>query len=113
MPTSSSGSTAPAKGGRQPARPAGGQPEHQQEVRAGWARALAGQEITVVEEFGDPSLARPYYAISFRTLKDAQGNRIGAYQFVTDVSDRLRAEAQLTEAQAALRQSQKMEAMGS
>lgn len=88
------------------------QPEHQREVRDGWARALGGQEITVVEDFGDRNRARPYYAISFRSLRDSKGGLFGAYQFVTDVSDRLRAEAQLIEAQEALRQSQKMEAMG-
>jgi PAS domain S-box-containing protein len=88
------------------------QPEHQEEVRAGWARALAGQEITVVEDFGDPARDRPYYAISFRNLWNEAGERIGAYQFVTDVTERLKAEAQLVETQEALRQSQKMEAMG-
>jgi PAS domain S-box-containing protein len=88
------------------------QPEHQEEVRAGWARALAGQEITVVEDFGDPARDRPYYAISFRSLLNEAGERIGAYQFVTDVTERLKAEAQLIETQEALRQSQKMEAMG-
>jgi PAS domain S-box-containing protein len=88
------------------------QPQHQDEVRVGWARALAGQEITVVEDFGDPALDRPYYAISFRNLLNDAGERIGAYQFVTDVTERLKAEAQLIETQEALRQSQKMEAMG-
>ncbi|MBA3578037.1 MAG: PAS domain S-box protein, partial [Sphingomonas sp.] len=88
------------------------QPEHQEEVRAGWARALAGQEITVVEDFGDPSRDRPYYAIRFRSLLNEAGERIGAYQFVTDVTERLKAQAQLVETQEALRQSQKMEAMG-
>jgi PAS domain S-box-containing protein len=88
------------------------QPSHQEEVRAGWARALAGQEITVVEDFGNPDRDRPYYAISFRTLRNEHGERIGAYQFVTDVSERLKAEAKLIETQEALRQSQKMEAMG-
>lgn len=88
------------------------QPEHYEEVRAGWARALAGQEITVVEDFGDPARDRPYYAITFRNLLNEAGERIGAYQFVTDVTERLRAEAQLIETQEALRQSQKMEAMG-
>jgi PAS domain S-box-containing protein len=88
------------------------QPEHREEVRAGWARALAGNEITVVEDFGDPERDRPYYAISFRNLCNDAGERIGAYQFVTDVTERLKAEAQLVETQEALRQSQKMEAMG-
>jgi signal transduction histidine kinase len=55
---------------------------------------------------------RPYYAISFRNLFNDAGERIGAYQFVTDVTERLKAEAELIETQEALRQSQKMEAMG-
>jgi PAS domain S-box-containing protein len=87
-------------------------PEHQEEVRAGWARPLSGQEITVVEEFGDAGRDRPHYAISFRNLLNDAGERIGAYQFVTDVTERLKAEAELIETQEALRQSQKMEAMG-
>ncbi len=88
------------------------QPECQEEVRAAWTRALDGNEITVVEDFGDPARDRPYYAISFRNLFDDAGERIGAYQFVTDVTERLKAEAQLVETQEALRQSQKMESMG-
>lgn len=38
---------------------------------------------------------------------------IGAFHLATDISDRLRAEAELANAREALRQSQKMEAMGS
>jgi signal transduction histidine kinase/CheY-like chemotaxis protein len=52
-------------------------------------------------------------AAAHRTLRNRAGERIGAYQFVTDVTDRLRKQAQLAEAQEALRQTQKMEAMGS
>ncbi len=88
------------------------QPIHQDEVRFGWARALGGQEMTVIEQFGEVGPDQPYYSISFRTLRDGAGQRIGAYQFVTDVTERLRAEARLLEAQEALRQSQKMEAIG-
>jgi PAS domain S-box-containing protein len=88
------------------------QPQHQEEVRAGWTRPLSGQEITVIEDYGDPGRDRPYYAITFRNLLNDAGERIGAYQFVTDVTERLKAEAELIETQEALRQSQKMEAMG-
>ncbi len=55
---------------------------------------------------------RPYYEIKFRPLHDETGRQVGTYQFVTDVTERLRQEAQLIEAQIALRQSQKMEAIG-
>ncbi len=88
------------------------QPEHQAQVRAGWGRGLAGEEITVVEEYGDPGRARAAYQISFRTLRDATGARTGCYQFVMDVTDRLRSQAELAQAQEALRQSQKLEAVG-
>ena len=37
------------------------QPEHQAQVRASWARGLAGEERTIVEDFGDPARVRPYY----------------------------------------------------
>lgn len=88
------------------------QPEHQAQVRAGWGRGLAGEELTFVQEFGDADRARAAYEISFRTLRDAAGNRTGCYQFVMDVSERLRGQAELAEAQEALRQSQKLEAVG-
>ena len=88
------------------------QPGHQAEVRAGWERGLAAEELTFVEEYGDAARIRPFYEISFRALRNDAGKRIGTYQFVTDVTERLREQAQLAEAQEALRQSQKLEAMG-
>jgi PAS domain S-box-containing protein len=88
-------------------------PEHREQVRLSWGRGLDGEEFTFIEPFGDPGRVRPYYEITFRTLRNRAGERIGAYQFVTDVTDRLRKQAQLAEAQEALRQTQKMEAMGS
>ena len=88
------------------------QPEHQTQVRIGWARGLAGEEFTIVEDYGDPDRVRPYYEVKFRTLRDDQGKRVGCYQFVTDVTGRLREQAELAEAQDKLRQSHKMEAVG-
>ena len=88
------------------------QPVHQAQVLAGWGRGLAGDEGTIVEDYGDAQRHRPYYEISFRALRDAAGERIGAYQFVTDVTARMQAETELRDAQEALRQAQKMEAVG-
>ena len=88
------------------------QPEHQAQVRAGWARGLAGEEFTTVEDYGDPDRVRPSYEVKFRTLRDDQGQRVGCYQFVTDVTVRLQEQAELADAQDKLRQSQKMEAVG-
>ncbi len=88
------------------------QPEHRAQVRASWGRGLAGEEVTLVEAYGDPGRVRPVYEIKFRTLRDDSGRRVGCYQFVTDVSERVREQARLAEAEDAMRQSQKMEAVG-
>ena len=89
-----------------------GKPEHQAAVRAVWSRALAGEEFVQTDEFGDPVLDRRYYEMRFRCLRDVQGRIIGAYQFVSDVTERLREQHRLREAEAALAQAQKMEAVG-
>ena len=78
------------------------QPEHQTAVRSGWAPALAGEEFTFTDAFGDSQRARPHYEIKFNTLRDDNGERIGAYQFTYDVTDRLRAQAVMEANQARL-----------
>ena len=78
------------------------QPKHQAAVRAGWAPALAGKEFTLTEAFGDPQRARRFYEIKFNTLRDENGERIGAYQFVYDVTERLHAQAKMEANQARL-----------
>ena len=88
------------------------QPDHHRAVQAVWSRALSGEEFTAIDEFGDPSRARRAYEMRFNTLRDRQGHRIGAYQFVYDVTERLRDQERLRKAEAALRQAQKMESLG-
>jgi PAS domain S-box-containing protein len=88
------------------------QPEQQATARAAWARAVAGEEHTIIETRGDPSRARSDYEIKLRTLTNDAGERIGAFQFVTDVTQRLKDQRALAQAQEALVQAQKLEAMG-
>jgi signal transduction histidine kinase len=88
------------------------QPESQAAVQAMWSRALAGEEFTAVAEFGDPGRDRRHYEMRFNALRDKDGRQIGAYQFVHDVSERLREQDRLRDAEEALRQAQKMEAVG-
>jgi PAS domain S-box-containing protein len=87
-------------------------PQHQADVKAVWSRALAGEEFTLVQEFGDPARDRRIYEMKFNTLRDRSGEAIGAFQFVNDVSDRIRDQARLIEAERQLRQAQKIEAIG-
>ncbi len=60
-----------------------------------WERALAGEEFTVIQEFGDSALQRNNYEITYSSIRDEKGQRIGASQIVKDVSDRIRAELEL------------------
>ncbi len=59
-----------------------------------------------------PDLAKPYWEVTYSPLRDDAGNIIGAFHYAKDISERLRAEAELASIEDALRQSQKMEAMG-
>jgi signal transduction histidine kinase/CheY-like chemotaxis protein len=87
-------------------------PEQRAAVQALWQRALSGETFVATGEFGNPERDRRHYEIRFRPLHDAQGQRIGAYQFVYDVTDRLRDQARLAEAEASLHQAQKLETIG-
>jgi PAS domain S-box-containing protein len=87
-------------------------PEHQAQVRQIWTRAFQGEDIIVTDEFGDDAHEKSAYEARFSALRDREGRPVGAWHTAYDISDRLRAQAELAEAQEALRQSQKMEAMG-
>jgi PAS domain S-box-containing protein len=88
------------------------QPDHQRDVKSVWTRALSGEEFTSTEEFGDPARDRRVYEMRFNTLRNRDGRRIGAYQFVYDVTERMRDQERLRKAEAVLRQTQKMESLG-
>lgn len=85
-------------------------PEEQARIRAVWTRALAGEEFTEVSEHG--AVERRAYEMKFNTLRDHEGRQIGAYQFVYDVTERLRDQKKLRAAEEALLQAQKMESIG-
>jgi len=88
------------------------QPEHQEAVKAVWSRALRGEEFVEIGEFGDPARDRRFYEMRYNTLRASNGVRVGAYQFVYDVTERVADQERLRKAEQALRQSQKLEAMG-
>jgi PAS domain S-box-containing protein len=87
-------------------------PEELGSALALWKRALAGEEFTITSEFGDPAREQPCYEVRFNTLRNRAGQVIGAFLYGVDVSERMRTQARLVEAEEALRQSQKMDAMG-
>ena len=85
-------------------------PDQRRAVKEAWGRALAGDPYTAVQEFGE--LDRRFYEMKFNILRDRQGEQIGAFQFVYDVTDRLKNERRLAQTEEALRQAQKTEALG-
>jgi len=87
-------------------------PEHLAAAKAIWERALGGETFTNIEEFGDPKFARRVFEMKFEALRATDGTRIGAFLTGRDITDRLEEQARLAQAEQALRQAQKMEAMG-
>ncbi|MET0364181.1 MAG: MHYT domain-containing protein, partial [Sphingobium sp.] len=87
-------------------------PEHQHLIHTQWKRALRGETFVIVDEFGDVAYEQAHYEVHFHPMRDASGAITGAFLTAYDVSERVRAQRDLEMAQEALRQSQKMEAMG-
>ncbi|KQT31439.1 two-component system sensor histidine kinase/response regulator [Sphingomonas sp. Leaf412] len=87
-------------------------PDQARKVAAVWERALAGEPFVEVDVFGDPDRDQRAYEMRYNVLRDDEGRQIGAYQFVYDVTERLAEQTRLAEAEEALRQAQKMEAVG-
>ncbi|MGV3683565.1 MAG: PAS domain-containing protein [Acidovorax sp.] len=82
------------------------------EALALWQRAMAGESFTVQGRFGNPAIAVRQYELKFEVLRAADGTQIGAFATGVDITDKLRQKAAFDEAQEALRQAQKMEAVG-
>jgi signal transduction histidine kinase len=87
-------------------------PDRRAAVRAAWERAFSGEEFVQIMEVGETPRDRRYYEMHFNVLREASGKQIGAYEFVYDVTERLAEQERLRIVEVALRQSQKMEAVG-
>jgi PAS domain S-box-containing protein len=83
------------------------QPDQQAAMQEVWARALAGEKAIAIKEWN----ARTY-ELRCMPLLDVNDRVIGAFQYAQDITDRLRSDARLKDAEDALRQAQKMEAIG-
>jgi PAS domain S-box-containing protein len=87
-------------------------PQDRSRVRALWERALAGESYTAFEAIAGEGDDRRYHELKFNALRDADGRQFAAFRFAYDVTDRIRSQEQLAQTEEALRQSQKMEAIG-
>ena len=87
-------------------------PDHAALMRASWAPALAGEEFVTVTQIDGPDGDTRSYELRFNALRNVEGERIGVFQFAYDVTDRLREQDRFRATEEALRQAQKMEAVG-
>jgi PAS domain S-box-containing protein len=87
-------------------------PAMQAAAAATWRRGFEDEDATLIEPHGDPEGQWGQYEIKFGKLRNEAGEVVGAFNFVTDVTARLREQAMLVQAQEALRQAQKLESMG-
>jgi signal transduction histidine kinase/CheY-like chemotaxis protein len=90
----------------------GAEPERQAAIEAAWRRALSGEEFTDNGELNDFADDERIYEKRFSALRDREGRIVGAYQFAYDITERRRDQKRLRKAEAALRQSQKLESIG-
>lgn len=70
-------------------------PEDQANAQGMWARALAGENVDLTSEFGDPLLGRRVFDLRFYPLLNEAGEVIGAGEIARDVTDRERLTAEL------------------
>ncbi len=71
-------------------------PEQSAALEEVWSRAFKGEEFTVVKELSNEGRS---YEMHFFPLRDPDGHQIGAYQFVSDVTERIAEQRKLVELQ--------------
>lgn len=88
-----------------------GQADITHQLEPVWQRVLAGEAFVDVISLGPADLHR-HYEVRYTPLRDAQGQIQGGYLFAYDITERVVEQKRLRETEEALRQSQKMEAVG-
>ncbi|MDH0303382.1 MULTISPECIES: PAS domain-containing protein [unclassified Pseudomonas] len=88
-----------------------GFPEECARSVASWRRALDGESFTEVIEYGRGDATR-HFELRFTPLRDTAGEVSGAYLFIYDISHQVEEQQRLLQTEEALRQAQKMEAVG-
>ena len=87
-------------------------PVEREKVRALWQRALGGETFTEIVEMPDPAGGKKYFETKFSALYDAGGAQVGAYQFASDVTERMSDQQRLADATARMHEMAKLETLG-
>jgi PAS domain S-box-containing protein len=87
-------------------------PADRERAAANFDRALSGESFTISEEYGDAVLERRYYEDIYNPISDESGTIIGLTVFLTDITERRRAELDRGQLQTQLSQIQKLDSIG-
>lgn len=79
-------------------------PEQRDLVKALWDRVLAGNCFGEITELGDPKFGRSWYDMKFAPVRAPSGEVLAASLFGYDITDRVREQQRLAEAEAARRE---------
>ncbi|MDD4137761.1 MAG: PAS domain S-box protein, partial [Methanoregula sp.] len=79
-------------------------PEDREKAVLNFNRALAGESFSVIEAYGDTALERRWYEDTYNPVTDENGNVIGLTLFLTDITERKRAEEALRESEQKFRE---------
>ena len=85
-------------------------PDRRRQLEGLWRRALTGEEFTTETTIG--MAPTRHLEMKFSPLVNQQGELIGAYQFVNDITERVESNARLVEAQTQLHEMQKLDMIG-
>lgn len=86
-------------------------PAERARSEAMWRRALAGESYIETIEYGRGARLR-HFELRFNPLRESNGRITGAYLFIYDVTRQVDEQQRRLQAEDALRQAQKMEAVG-
>lgn len=81
-------------------------------IRGYMQRALSGETFRIAAQYGLPNGEQRHYDLAYTPLRDTDGQVVGAFHFAHDITEQLRAQQELERTQSALRQAQKLEAVG-
>lgn len=86
--------------------------EQRKVLREQMTRVLNGETFRFSAEFGAPEVSQRSYELAYTPLRDPSGSVIGGFCFAADITEQIRYQLELEHAHAALRQAQKIEAVG-
>ncbi len=76
--------------------------DDREKARRNFDRALAGESFTLHEAYGDEQLERRFYEDAYSPIRDEQGQVIGLTVYLTDITEKRKAELELEKYQSRL-----------